>query len=468
MHEGQTDTPLEKDHISFRDDEGDVVSAFVEHVEEAIAIGASETIRELITDLHASDLGALLASLSLDQAVRLIELAGSDFDFEALTELEETTRVQIMDRLPTHVIVEGVRDLDSDDVVYILEDLEQEDQDEILAELPAPDRAALKRSLDYPEDTAGRRMKTEFIAIPPFWTVGQTIDYLRESKELPDSFYEIYVIDPGFRLLGHVALDRLLRNKRHVLIEALMLEADQAVYATDDQEDVARLFERYNLVSAAVLDEADRLVGVLTADDIVDVIQEEADEDLKALAGVKADEEISDSVVYITRSRFSWLFVNLLTAILASAVIGFFENELQKVVALAILMPIVASQGGNAGTQTMAVAVRAIATEVLTSHNASRFVLREVSVGVLNGLLFATIMGGVAAVWFSSSQLGITIAFAMLVNMVAAGMAGVLVPITLERFGVDPAVASGPFVTTVTDVVGFFAFLGFATWWLGL
>jgi magnesium transporter len=361
-----------------------------------------------------------------------------------------------------------MRELDSDDAVYILEDLDEADKAEILGKLPAIDRAALQRSLDYPEDSAGRRMQTDFIAVPPFWTVGQTIDFMRETEDLPDTFYEIFVVDPGVRLLGSVPLDRLLRTKRPVRIAEIMTEEPDRVDATCPQEEVARLFQRYNLVSAAVVDEGGRLVGVVTVDDVVDVIEEEADAEIKALGGVKPDEEISDDVWYITRSRFTWLLVNLFTAFLASSVLKGFEAELEEMVALAVLAPVVAGQGGNAGTQTMTVAVRALATRDLGSWNMGRVIGREATVGLLNGLAFALITGAVAALWFSNSGLGVVIGLAMIVNLLAAALAGILIPIALDRAGQDPAVASGPFVTTVTDVVGFFAFLGIATLWFGL
>jgi magnesium transporter len=326
----------------------------------------------------------------------------------------------------------------------------------------------LARSLDYPENSAGRRMQDEFIAVAPYWTVGQTIDYLREKPDLPDRFWELYVIDPAGHLKGAVALDRLLRTKRPVPVEELVDEELRPVHATDDQEEVARLFERYDLVSTPVIDANDRLVGVITFDDIVDVIEEEAEEDIKALGGVRGGEELSDSVWTIARGRFPWLFANLLTALLSSWVISNFENALEKMVALAVLMPIVASMGGNAGTQTMTVAVRALATRELSSANAWRIIRREMLVGFLNGLGFAVIMGAVAAAWFNVTDLGLVMALAMLTVLVAAALGGILIPLALIRLGVDPAVSSGPFVTTVTDVVGFFAFLGIASIWFGL
>jgi magnesium transporter len=311
-------------------------------------------------------------------------------------------------------------------------------------------------------------MQTEFIAVPPFWTVGQTIDFMRETADLPDTFYEIFVIDPAGHLLGAAPLDRLLRSKRPVTIQEIMDDEPDRVEATQHQEDVARLFERYNLVSAAVVDEANRLVGVILVDDIVDVLEEEADADIKQLGGVKPDEELSDTILYIQRSRFPWLFANMCTAFLAAGVIRIFEDSLQRMVALAILMPIVASMGGNAGTQTMTVAVRALATRDLGRSNAWRIIVREAAVGLLNGLVFAFIMGGLAALWFQSTEIGFVIGLALITVLVFAALGGIFVPLGLNRLGVDPAVSSGPFVTTITDIVGFFSFLGIATLWFKL
>jgi magnesium transporter len=440
--------PSAEPDLPLRDEDGDLNPAFVDAIAAAIDAGDGERLRALSGDLHESDMGDLIEGLDADQRVPFVGLFGAAFDFTALTEVDEAIRLQILEALPTATVVEGVREMDNDDAVYILEDLDEEDKDEILARLPFQDRLALQRSLDYPEETAGRRMQTDFIAVPAFWTVGQTIDYLRDQTNLPDEFYEIYVIDPGFRLMGAVSLNRLLRAQRRTRVT-----------------EVARLFERYNLVSVAVVDDADRLVGVLTVDDIVDVIQAEAEEDIRALAGV-GDEEISDSVFYTVRTRSIWLIVNLGTAFLASTVIGLFDGTIEKMVALAILMPIVASMGGNAATQTMTVSVRALATRDLVVGNALRIIGREAMVGVVNGFCFAIIVGVVAALWFNDPGLGLVIGAAMVINLLAAALAGILIPLALSRAGADPAVSSGVFVTMVTDVVGFLAFLGLAAWLL--
>ena len=451
-----------------RDSDGAIRHDFVERVTAAIAAHDSALLRTLVGDLHESDVGDLIEELDADERPRLITLMGEDFDFTALTEVDDTVREEILEELPAETVAEGVRDLDSDDAVYILEDLPKEDQAEILGQLPALERVALAKRLDYPEESAGRRMQTEVIAVPPEWTVGQAIDYMRETVDLPDRFYELYVVDTDRKLLGAVALDRLLRTQRPEQMSELMEEDRHRVNATDDQEEVARQFERYNLVAAPVVDEHERLVGVLTIDDIVDVIEQEAEEDIMALGGVGADEELSDSVWDIVKSRFPWLAANLGCALIAASVIGQFSSSIEKMVALAVLMPIVASMGGNAGTQTMTVAVRALATRELSDSNAWRVIRREMLVGLVNGVGFAIIMGVLASLWFNVNDLFVVMGLAMITVLSAAALGGILIPLLLTRLGVDPAVSSGPFVTTVTDVIGFFSFLGIATLWFGL
>ncbi|KAJ0339871.1 hypothetical protein COL154_014197 [Colletotrichum chrysophilum] len=307
-------------------------------------------------------------------------------------------------------------------------------------------------------------MQTEFVAVPPFWTVGQAIHYMRGEDHLPESFSQIFVIDPTFRLLGAVDLDRILRAKRVIKIDEIMRETSHPIPAEMDQEEAAQIFEQYDLLSAAVVEETTRVDGVLTIVDVVDATQEEADEDFRRLGGV-GDEELSDSVRHTSRSRVPWLMVNLGTAVLAASVIALFDATIQQIVALAVLMPIVAGMGGNAGSQTMTVTVRALATRDLGMHNAARIIRREVLVGLLNGLIFGLVIGVVAALWFSSRDIGYIIAAAMIINMLAAALAGIVIPLVLDRIGADPAVSSAVFVTTVTDVTGFFAFLGIATWW---
>jgi len=421
-----------------------------------------------VAELHEADLGDLIEALAHDLRPRLIELVGREFDFSALNEVDDTVREEILEELPPETVAEGVRELESDDAIELLEDLPEESQEEILEKIPAPERAEIERGLLFPENSAGRRMQTDFIAVPPDWTVGQTIDYMRDTPDLPDRFYELYAVDTDQRLRGAVPLDALLRARRPVPISDLMDEERRRVLASEDQEEVARLFGKYNLVAAPVVDAEDKLVGVITFDDIVDVIEKEAEEDIKALGGVTHDEELSDSVWTIAKLRFNWLLVNLATAFLASSVLGLFEGQLEKMVALAVLAPIVASQGGNAATQTMTVAVRALATRELRSSNAWRVVGRELMVGFVNGLAFALITGVAAAAWFKVPDLGIVIGLAMICNLVAAALGGILVPLVIDRVKADPAVASGVFVTTITDVVGFLSFLGIATMWFGL
>ncbi len=416
---------------ALRGEDGTVRADYVERVAQAIEAADVAALRELAGDLHEADLGALIEALEPEQRPRLVELLGLHFDFTALTEVDDTVREEILDELPAKTVAEGVRDIESDDAVTILESLPQEEQAEILRELPALERVALTRSLNYPEYSAGRRMQDEFIAVPPLWTTGQAIDYMRETAELPERFYELYVVDDCGRFLGAVPLDRLLRSKRPIPISELMEPERRRVRADEDQEDVARLFQRYDLVAAPVVDGTDRLVGVITFDDIADVIEEEAEEDIKALGGVTHDEELSDTVWTIARGRFNWLLVNLATAFLASSVLGLFEGQLQKMVALAVLAPIVASQGGNATTQTMTVAVRALATRDLTDANAWRVIMRELLVGVLNGIAFAVITGAVAYAWFRVPGLAIVIGLAMICNLVAAALGGILIPLGL-------------------------------------
>jgi len=451
--------------IQLRDEEGGFRSEFLREVETALDEANSLRIRELTLGLHEADLADLIQLLKPEQRVALITTLGPEFNAAALSELDEAVRDQVLEAMPNEQVAEALQQLDSDEAVYLLEDLDKDEQSDILAQLPHFERIALERSLEYPEDSAGRIMQTDLIAVPPFWSVEQTIDFMRLADDLPDRFYEIFVVDPAYHLLGSVALNRLLRSKRPVTIEAITDRDIHPIAVEADQEAVAREFERYNLTSAPVIDGGGRLVGVITADDVVEVVQEEASEDILRMGGV-AGESVSDSVWQTTRLRFTWLLANLATAILASFVISLFEATIEQMVALAVLMPIVASMGGNAGTQTMTVAVRALATQDLGPVNAFRVILRESAVGLLNGVLFAVIMAAIAYFWFGSDQLGLVIGVAMIVNLVAAALAGILIPLGFNQLGLDPAIASGVFVTTVTDVVGFFAFLGLAALWL--
>jgi magnesium transporter len=428
----------------------------------ALEENQAANVRVLTHGLRAPDLADIIELLEPDERVRLIQILGEDFDPEVMSELEEGVRDQLAEALPNEVLARVLTKLDTDDAAYVLESLDAADQQDVLAQMPSSDRIALERNLEYPEETAGRLMQTDFVAVPPFWTVGRVIDHMRESDDLPETFTDIFVVDPSFRVLGTIDLSRLMRTKRNVLVEAIM-EADRhTVAATLDQEELARQFERYDLKSAPVVDANKRLVGVVTVDDIVEVIEEETDEDLRRLAGV-GDESIGDSVITTVRSRIVWLAINLCTAGLAAAVIKQFDASIEQMVALAVLMPIVASMGGNAGTQTMAVTVRALATRDLGDANRTRIILREAAVGLINGLTLGAILGPIVFLWFGIGTLGIVIAAALLINLFSAAVAGILVPLLLDRLGFDPAVASATFVTTITDVIGFVAFLGLAT-----
>ncbi len=460
----QTRRPRNSD---WRTEEGQLDPDWIEQLRALIEAGDRDNLRDLVEPLHEADVGDVLEALNADERLELVTLLGDSFDYSSLTEVDEAVRVDLIEHLPNTDVARGVASIESDDAVFILEDIEEPDRDAILALVPEFERLTLRRSLDYPEDTAGRRMQTEFIALPPFWTVGQAIDYMRTAEDLPEEFYQLYVVDPAFTLLGTIPLDKILRADRPTVISDIMDDDVIEIVADEDQEEAARVFERFDLVEVAVVDDSDRLVGVLTVDDMVDVIHVETEEDFRRLAGI-GDEEVSDGVFYAVRSRFTWLLVNLVTAIFASMVIGLFDASLEQMVALAVLMPIVASMGGNAGTQAMTVTVRAISVQDLDRYNIRRLILRESLVGLTNGVLFAVIVGVVTAVWFANPALGTIIGLAMVVNMFAAGVSGILIPLGLNRMGADPAVASSAFVTTVTDVVGFFVFLGLAAKWFGL
>lgn len=451
----------------FRDSEDRISQEWLDRLRGFVQAQDIDATASMLEPLHTADEGDVIERLEPDERLALIRLLGERFDYSALTEVDESIRIELMEALPNAEIARGVSGLDSDDAVFILEDLEAEDRDEVLSALPAFERLSLKRSLDFPEESAGRRMQTDFIAIPPFWTVGQTIDYLRGERDLPDEFYQLYVVDAAYKVLGTMPLDRFLRAQRSTRIDTIMNTTLVLVNANEDQEEAARPFERYDLVEIGVVDESGRLVGVLTIDDIVDVITEEADEDIKLLAGV-GDEDVSDRTIDTVRSRVPWLGVNLVTAVLVSYVIGFFNATIEQMVALAVLMPIVASMGGNAGAQTMTVTVRALAMRELDGQRLKRLIRREMVVGFLNGVIFAILIGIVTWVRYSSIELGAVIALAMITNMIVAGTAGILIPLGLDKVKADPAIASAVFVTTITDVVGFFAFLGIAGLWFGL
>ena len=444
---------------------------FVDAVIVSIEKGDALEFEYLTRDVHPADIADLIGLLSDDDRTRLIEMKGGSLAADVLAELDDDLREDVVEAMDPAKVAEAVVELDTDDAAYVLEDLDEEKRAEILAEVPLEDRLAVRAALDYPEESAGRAMQREFFAAPGYWTVGQIIDRLRSTEDLPDRFYEVFVVDPSFKPIGEVPLSTLLKRPRETRIDEIMLSTARKIPVTMDQEEVAYLFEQYNLISSPVVDASDRLVGMITVDDVVELVREESQEDMLALAGVEADTGLSDTVAETVRSRFSWLAVNLATAIMASLVIALFDAAIGQVVALAVLMPIVASMGGNAGTQTLTVAVRSIATKDLTPSNAARIIWREALVGLTNGVLFAIIMGGLAGLWYFLSgwgdqgdavMLGSIVGAAMIINLLCAGLAGILVPLGLQRAGQDPAVSSSVFVTTVTDIVGFFVFLGLA------
>lgn len=428
----------------------------------ALATGNAERLRALFDPLHPADIADLLEQLDNGQRRELLMLAGDLVDGEVLSELEEDLRESVIDFLPQEQLAEAVRELESDDVVDLLEDLDEPQQEALLDVLEAGDRVAVERALSYPEYSAGRLMQREVVTVPEHWTVGDAIDHLRAREDLPGQFYHLILVDPRFRPVAYVTLGRLMSSARGVALSDLTEDSFRTFTVDEPEGDVAYAFNQYHLISAPVTDPDGRLVGVITIDDAMAVLDEEHEEDVFRLAGV-GDESLSNSTFEIVRRRFPWLAVNLATAILASIVIAVFEDVIAAVVALAVLMPIVASMGGNAATQSMTVAVRALATRDLTGSNALRVVRRESVAGLLNGMIFAVIMGVVGLIWFGEPMIGVVIAVAMVINLLVAGLAGVLVPLALEKAGVDPALASGTFVTTVTDVVGFFVFLGLAS-----
>lgn len=435
-------------------------------VSEAMSAGDTERVRDLVAELHYADFADLLERLSRDDRARLIDLTRDIFDPEVLSELDETVREHVFEVLGVQQAADAITELDSDDALMVFEDMDEERQKELLEQIPDEERTFIEEGLSYPEDSAGRLMQREVVTVPSHWNVGQCIDFIRRKAdmgedELPSIFYDIFVIDARHHPVGAVSLSQLLRSRRQVPVTEVMEEEMHEIPVATDQEDVAFLFRQRDLVSAPVIDDDGRLVGAITIDDVVDVIHEEHEEDIMRMGGVIED-DLYHASISTARARFSWLVVNLLTAILASMVIGLFDATIEEVVALAVLMPIVASMGGNAGTQTLTVTVRALATKELTAANASRVITKEVIVGCFNGIAFAVLSGLVAWLWFGSSTLGIVIASAMIINMIIAGFAGTTIPIMLERFGADPAIASSVFLTTVTDVVGFFAFLGLA------
>jgi magnesium transporter len=433
--------------------------------EQALKAGDTAQVLATVRSLHYSDVADLLQSLDEENRRALVEVIRPIISPELLPELEEIVREEVIGQLGPREVAEAITGLETDDAVGLVEDLEVAEQQELLEAVPEAIRSRIEEGLAYPEDSAGRLMQRDMVAVPDDWTVGKTIDHMREAEHLPRDFYDIYILDSDQRPVAKLPLSRLMRTKRPVPLSDIGESKFQIVPVAMDQEEVAFLFRNRDLISAPVVDGAGRMVGVITVDDIVDVIHDEAEEDIMRLGGVR-ETDIYRATLDTTRARFSWLFVNLGTAIAASVVIGFFQGTIEQIVALAVLMPIVASMGGNAGTQTMTVAVRALAVRELTAANALRIVGKEVIVGGLNGVLFAILTGFVTWGWFGDPRLGLVIGAAMIVNMFVAGLAGIVIPLIFDRTHVDPAVASSVVLTTITDVLGFFSFLGLATWFL--
>ncbi len=434
----------------------------IKEITSAVQAQDFDTVNGFLKDLSPADEAELLSKVNDVDRQELLAMYGEHLNPETFTEMDDELCRASLSSMPVEDVASIISKLESDDALDVVENLDDELQEEIFEKLSAKTRAVIQEGLSFPEESAGRLMQREFVAIPQFWSVGKTIDYLRENAEdLPEDFFDIYVISPSYHVMGVIPLGKLIRSARAVKIDTLSLKDTYPIHASMDQEEAAHIFRRENLVSAPVVDDHDRIIGVITIDDIIDVIDEEAQEDILLMAGVDQG-DLYRAVLSTTSTRFRWLFINLITAILASAVISFFDATIEQIVALAVLMPIVASMGGNAGTQALTVAVRALASKQLSSTNAWRVIWKETLVGTLNGAAFAVITGLVAGLWFGSTMLGCVIALAMVVNLFVAGAFGAGIPILLDKMGSDPAISSTVFLTTVTDVVGFFAFLGLA------
>jgi magnesium transporter len=429
----------------------------------AVQAGDAARIEALLDPLHPADVADLLEQIGGADRQRLLALWHGGIDGEILSEIDESIREAVVEALPPEVLAEAVRDLETDDVVDLLEDLEGAQAEAVLGALDRADRVAVEAALAYPEGSAGRLMQRETVVAPEHWTVGEAIDYLRDADRLPDQFYHVILTDPRLRPVAYVTLGRILSSRRETRLAEITEDSFRTLAATDPEAEVAYVFNQYHLISCPVVDAGGRLVGVITIDDAMTVLDETHEEDMLRLAGAGDEASVTDGPLATVRQRLPWLVLNLATASLSALVITQFETTIAALVALAALMPIVASTGGIAGTQSLAVAVRALATRDLTRANARRVVLRELVAGLLNGLGLAAIIGLAATAIFADSGLGLVLGLAMIANQIVAALGGVLVPLTLNRLGFDPALASGTFVTTLTDVMGFFAFLGLAT-----
>jgi len=442
------------------DDDYALTAAFVDMVIDAADAGQGERLRELLYALRAEDIADLMGFLSADYREQILPYLDPEDLPEIITELDTNLREEMLEALPSDRIARALGELDTDDAADVVDDMEDEQRDEVLAAMSDVDRAAIETALAFEDETAGRIMQREVLAAPEFWTVGQTIDHVRSADDLPELFFDVYVVDPTFKPLGAIELSRLLRSPREVSLASLM-EAATEIPVDMDQEEVAYIFDKYNLISAPVVDAGGRLVGQITVDDIVSIIHEENEEDILALAGV-SDAGRDATVLDIARSRLPWLLVNTITAALAASIIRAFEDHIAQLVTLAVIMPIVASLGGNAGTQSLAVAVRAIAARELNASNALRIVSREMVVGLINGVVLAAVLGTACYVLWQDARLSLTLGAALIINLFLAAVAGVLAPLTLDKLGRDPAVSSSVFVTFITDFMGFLSFLGLA------
>ncbi len=437
---------------------------FVRAVLDAVEAGDTETARALVEPLHPADIADLFELTPREDRAALAHALSDLLDGDVFAEMNDYVREDLIDALTPTEVADLASELDTDDAVAIIEDMDEDEQRAVLRALDPDDRAAIEEALSYPEESAGRLMQRELIAVPEHWTVGDAIDYLRGHEELTTDFWEIFVVDPAHKPIGTCQLSWMLRTPRGIAMADVMKREQTLIPVDMDQEEVALRFQKYALISAAVVDNGGRLVGMITVDDIVHIISEEAGEDTLRLAGA-GDGDINEPIRLTVRTRMTWLIVNLGTAMIASSIVGLFQGTIATFALLAVLMPIVSGMGGNAGTQTLAVVVRAIATNQLTSSNTRWMVLRELRIAAANGAMLGTLIGIGTFVIFDNRDLSIVIAAAMVINNVTAGLGGVLVPVTLDRMNVDPAVSSAVFVTTLTDTMGFFSFLGLAALW---
>ncbi len=438
----------------------------LENISAALAEGDIALVETLIEPLHPADVADLIEHLKPEERKLFLEITRHVLEPETISHLEESLREEVVDQMRPEELAEVVSELDSDDAVDLLEDLDEAKQQEVLGRVPAEERAVLEDSLAYPEDSAGRLMQRELVAIPEHWTVGQAIDHLRASKDLPDDFYDLFIVDAAHTPIGSVPLSRAIRSPRTAKLADIMETELRVVPADMDQEAAAYLFKQYALVSAPVVNGAGKLIGVITVDDVVRVIEDEAEEDLLNIVGV-GDTDFHDPAHLTAFRRVRWLVVTLVNTLIASMVISRFEGTIGQFPALAVLMPITAAMGGNAGVQVITVTVRALATKDITpTSNLRRIIAKELLVGLMNACVFAVILGTLGALWFGHVQLGFVLAGAMIFNMVWAGFAGTMIPLAMDRLGFDPATGAGPFLTTTTDCLGFFSFLGLAALFL--